>query len=129
MTSPFTIYNFTIYRTMLGSLQFLRDHSNCPFFPGTPECSLHSILLHFTFEQYSGCTNIFHQMSTLSYLQPINVICMVQYEVCWPMGSALTGRAPQQLTKPPFKYLNWLWTAMITDDKSVLHILNCTHTT
>ncbi len=24
---------------------------------------------------------------------------------------------------------NWLWTAMITDDKTVLHILNGTHTT
>ena len=24
--------------------------------------------------------------------------------------------------------INWLWTAMITDDKTVLHILNCTHT-
>ena len=30
---------------------------------------------------------------------------MVQYEVCWPMGSASTGRAPQQLTESPFKYL------------------------
>ncbi len=30
---------------------------------------------------------------------------MVQYEVCWPMGSASTGRAPQQLTGSPFKYL------------------------
>ena len=31
---------------------------------------------------------------------------MVQYEVCWPIGSALTGRAPHQLTGSPFKYLN-----------------------
>ena len=31
---------------------------------------------------------------------------MVQYEVCWPVGSAQTGRAPQQLTISPFKYLN-----------------------
>ncbi len=30
---------------------------------------------------------------------------VVQYEVCWPMGSASTGRAPQQLTESPFKYL------------------------
>ena len=28
------------------------------------------------------------------------------YPVCWPMGSASTGRAPQQLTESPFKYLN-----------------------
>ena len=37
----------------------------------------------------------------------INVICMVQFEVCWPVGSASTGRAPQQLTESPFKYLNY----------------------
>ena len=30
---------------------------------------------------------------------------MVQYEVCWPIGSASTGRAPHQLTGSPFKYL------------------------
>ncbi len=35
-----------------------------------------------------------------------NVICMVQYEVCWPVGSASTGAAPQQLAGSPFKYLN-----------------------
>ncbi len=34
-----------------------------------------------------------------------NVICMVHYEVCWPLGSASTGRAPKQLTGSPFKYL------------------------
>ncbi len=34
---------------------------------------------------------------------PINVwICMVKYEVCWPMGSVLIGMAPLQLTKLPF---------------------------
>ncbi len=31
---------------------------------------------------------------------------MVQFEVCWPVRSASTGRAPQQLTKLPFKYLD-----------------------
>ena len=33
-------------------------------------------------------------------------VLMVQFEVCWQMGSASTGRAPQQLTESPFKYLN-----------------------
>ena len=31
---------------------------------------------------------------------------MVQYELCWPTGSASTGRVPQQLTESPFKYIN-----------------------
>ena len=30
---------------------------------------------------------------------------MVQFEVCWPVGSVPTGRAPQCLTGSPFKYL------------------------
>ena len=30
---------------------------------------------------------------------------MVKYELCWSMGNASTGRAPQQLTESPFKYL------------------------
>ncbi len=37
-------------------------------FPGTPGCSLYMIFVRFTFEQYSGCTHILYQMSTLSYL-------------------------------------------------------------
>ncbi len=31
---------------------------------------------------------------------------MGKYEVCWPLGMVPTGRAPHQLTKSPFKYLN-----------------------
>ncbi len=30
-----------------------------------------------------------------------------QHNWFWPMGSALTGKAPQQLTESPFKYLKW----------------------
>ena len=37
----------------------------------------------------------------------INVICLVNYEVCWPMGSLPTGRVPQQLSTSPFKYLKY----------------------
>ena len=33
-----------------------------------------------------------------------DAIGMVKYEVCWPMGSASTGRAPHQLTESPYKY-------------------------
>ena len=65
----------TIYQPMLGSLQFLRHHSNCLFFPGTPGCSLNLILVHFTFEQYSSCTHIFHQMITLSNLAYKRDLC------------------------------------------------------
>ncbi len=31
---------------------------------------------------------------------------MGKYEVCWPMGRVPAGRAPNQLTESPFKYLN-----------------------
>ncbi len=31
---------------------------------------------------------------------------MGKYEVYWPMGRVPTGRAPHQLNKSPFKYLN-----------------------
>ena len=41
---------------------------------------------------------LFHKMSTLSNLA-------YKRDLSWPMGSASTGRAPQQLTESPFKYL------------------------
>ncbi len=33
-------------------------------------------------------------------------LSLVNYEVCWPVGSLPTGRVPQQLSMSPFKYLN-----------------------
>ena len=42
----------------------------------------------------------------------LNMICMVQYEVCWLVENASTGRAPQQLTGLPFKYLSPISSAL-----------------
>ncbi len=50
-----------------------------------------------------------------------DALCMVQYEVCWLVGSASTGRMPQQLTRLPFKYLKY----PPISTKFKIHTLGC----
>ncbi len=56
------------------------------------------------------CPNISPQWGyfDIVFVMSINVICMVKYEGCWPMGSVQTGRALLQLCNSPFKYLKAL---------------------
>ena len=50
--------------------------------------------------------NIYSFQKWYPVCSAINVICMVKYEGCWPMGSVQTGRTLLQLCESPFKYLN-----------------------
>ncbi len=42
-----------------------------------------------------------------------DALCMVQYEVCWPVGTASASRAPQQLTRSSFKYTKYSFTIVL----------------
>ncbi len=74
--------------------------------------------LHFTFEQYSGCTHLFNQMSTFSNLT-------YKRDLLGQLWSLLAyGKSPnRQGTSAtlisPFKYLNGYWPYLLCREISV----------